>query len=603
MRSSSLLLCLCILLMCLPLSLASLLPSVPIFSHASAYYNRFTSLFTPSPIYRPTPSSVLSYLRYDPTLRGSAHIVDVRASLLRALQHQSSSWLSLAQDIAPPSSPSSDATTYPYWRMIPAYITSLIPADPANTFSSPCFAHVSATVTRSSSTSYTLSITNRDATSRDCSDSYLIATVEGLKLHTFTCLSPFRFLCNQHEDIVWEADNATTAELFDVDSKGFRVFRFQDDTVQTLKDLDATLTLFTPLLTAQVSEEAAAANIDFLAHYANVTVEPRSVQHVPVDAKLIRSGDFFGVLRLDGLDPMLAWAMGSVTGHTVLALWMDTPRQLYIVESTNNNSYWPVNGVQRTLYADWLQRASNASYNVVWAPLSAEAALAFNETAAAEYFFTQEGYDYGYYNLLWGWQDTVSDNYPCLPPAFELCLTPHHVQILFGFIDRSIPTVGDILFIQAWNKRLGTQGLNFAELLQHANQTAKLSAEELPLIVERDDWVYDTQRYGQPAQGPAQVCCTFVCNIWKSGGLFGNLSDSIFCAEQTNFDDYSLDLLTTPQQRPSQCVTADPSNVLCQLEGAYSVELGPEYGSRAPYAHMDEKCPSLAPSYSRPSNC
>ena len=607
MRGSPLLLCVFLLLLSLPCSLSASLSaslSTPIFSHASAFYNRFTSLFTPSTIFRPTPASAHAFLQYDPTLTGSRHIVDVRASLLRALQQQTTSWLSLGQDVVAPSALSSDATDYPYWRMIPAYITSLIPLDPANTWSSPCFSHVSATVSRTSSTSYTLSITNRDATSRDCSDSYLIGTLEGVKLHSFTCLSPFKFLCNQHVDIEWDAANATTAELFDVDSKGFRVFRFQDDTIASLKELDATLGLFAPLLTKQVSEDAAKANIDFLANYAGVRgVVARSVQRVPVDASLIHSGDFFGVLRLDGLDPMLAWAMGARTGHTVLALWMDQPRQLYIVESTNNNSYWPVNGIQRHRYQDWLDLAGNASYNVVWAPLTAEAAAVFNETAAAEYFYTQEGFDYGYHNLLWGWQDTVIDNYPCLPPSFELCLTPHHVQLLFGFIDRVIPTVGDILFIQAWNKRLGTSGLSFAELLQHANQTANISAEELPLIVERDDWMYDTNRYGQPAQGPAQVCCTFVCNVWKQGGLFGNLSSTIQCAEQTNFDDYSLDLLTTPKQLPKQCTSADPANSLCQLEGAYTLELGAEYGQRAAYAHMDERCPSLAPNYSRPSNC
>lgn len=85
----------------------------------------------------------------------------------------------------------------------------------------------------------------------------------------------------------------------------------------------------------------------------------------------IHSGDFFGVLRLDGLDPMLAFGMGSQTGHTTVALWEETWRekghgtrwdlpvcltaskvecvlaicdskdgQLYIAESTPNSSYW-----------------------------------------------------------------------------------------------------------------------------------------------------------------------------------------------------------------------------------------------------------------------
>ena len=32
------------------------------------------------------------------------------------------------------------------------------------------------------------------------------------------------------------------------------------------------------------------------------------------DPSLVKSGDTFDILRLDGLDPMIAWAMGSATG-------------------------------------------------------------------------------------------------------------------------------------------------------------------------------------------------------------------------------------------------------------------------------------------------
>ena len=34
------------------------------------------------------------------------------------------------------------------------------------------------------------------------------------------------------------------------------------------------------------------------------------------DPSLISSGDTFDILRLDGLDPMIAWAMGAATGIT-----------------------------------------------------------------------------------------------------------------------------------------------------------------------------------------------------------------------------------------------------------------------------------------------
>ena len=61
--------------------------------------------------------------------------------------------------------------------------------------------------------------------------------------------------------------------------------------------------------------------------------------------------DFFGIVRLDGLDPMLAWAMGSSTGHTTVALWnrstaVAADDYLMVCESTAKDVYWPVNGVQ-----------------------------------------------------------------------------------------------------------------------------------------------------------------------------------------------------------------------------------------------------------------
>ena len=35
------------------------------------------------------------------------------------------------------------------------------------------------------------------------------------------------------------------------------------------------------------------------------------------------NGDTINIMRLDGLDPMIAWAMGAATGHTAIALWKE----------------------------------------------------------------------------------------------------------------------------------------------------------------------------------------------------------------------------------------------------------------------------------------
>ena len=564
----------------------------------SSSLSSFARYLSTSGVYHPTPADAHSFLGHDLSLRGSAHIVDVQQRLVFALQKLVARWKKTAAALGATASVSAQAEEYPYFRMIPEYIVSVIPGAPAVSFSSPCFADTSAVADDNGDGSLTLTFTLAGATSLLCLDSYLLGTVEGYQTLSFNCLL---WSCGGTKTVQWTpAEDVTAAELFDIGNKGVRVFRFIDDPVTTAWELEKTVELFVPLTSQTVSDSAAAANIDFLAKYANVSVHERAVQSVPLDESLIHSGDFFGVMRLDGLDPMLAWAMGAHTGHTVLALRI--LGQLFIVEVTNKNAYWPTNGVQAHPYALWMQMAQQADYNVVWAPLTPAARAAFDEAAAIKYFLSQVGFDYGYQTLLWGWQDTVQDNYPCLPPNRSLCLTPHHVQILFGFLNRSLPDTGNVLFLQAFNHRLGTEQLSFAELLQYANETAGVSAEELPTIVERDSWLYDTTRFNVSAQGPAQVCCVFVCNMWRAGGLFGNLSSRIQCAEQTNYDDYSLDFLTVPQPKPAQCSQADQDNVLCQLEGKYSLQLQ-DYGSKPVYPNMHERCPSEAPSYSRPGDC
>jgi hypothetical protein len=79
----------------------------------------------------------------------------------------------------------------------------------------------------------------------------------------------------------------------------------------------------------------------------------------------------------------------------------------------------------------------------------------------------------------------------------------------------------------------------------------------------------------------------FVCNMWKAAGLFKDINDDLQCVEQTNFDDYSMTLFGDSYR---------------QIIGDYTLALN-SFNTRKPYAHMDEKCESLAPDYSRSANC
>jgi len=326
---------------------------------------------------------------------------------------------------------------------------------------------------------------------------------------------------------------------------------------------------------------------------------PRPIEEVLIDDSLIQSGDFFGIIRLDGLDPMLAWAMGTSTGHTTVAL--RTPEgDLFICESTTKDSYWPVNGIQCTNYRQWLIQAQAADYNVVWSPLTDEARAQFDANAAWDFFRSVQGVDYGFYNMLFAWIDTAQDNYPCLPPDYNMCLEAPHFECLFGFIDTFAPSIADKMMNEALNHRLGTTGLDSADLgLLAFNQGINMG--DLYTWVESDDWLYNTTRWGEPFLAPSMMCDTFVCRIWKAGGLFGNLTSEINCGEFTNWDAYTLTLLAIPK-RPQECVVADPDNFLCQIEGKYSLSL-PDFNTKSLYPHIAEHCPGYPPDYAKPPNC
>jgi hypothetical protein len=352
-----------------------------------------------------------------------------------------------------------------------------------------------------------------------------------------------------------------------------------------------------------VSDSAAAVNLEFLQTYANITMQPRAVQSVNISEASINSGDFLGVIRLDGLDPVLAWAMGSHTGHTTVALRDPDSGQLYVTESTATSAYWERNGIQKTPFQDWLKDAEAADFQVVHAPLNAERAATFDSDQAWSYFESVEGLDYGYPNMLFGWLDTLQENYPCLPPDYSsTCLQFELVATLFGVLDRLTPSTMDLMWNQAWNHRLNTSGLRTAALYQEAVSQG-LQPESVPKIVEQDSWLYTVKNNdGSLQQGASSVCSTYVCHAWKAGGLFNDFTDTVNCGEHANWGVYSLALFEDPAKRPKQCKQADPDNPTCQLLGKYSLVLN-DYNSVAPYPYMHNNCPSEAPVYDRPNGC
>jgi hypothetical protein len=513
---------------------------------------------------------------------------------------------------------------------------------------------------------------------RGCADFYLFASTSTFVLENV--VKRGRYL------IPWPVPvDRTPAEAWDEKEKGIRVLAFKTSKEETLQSVFATAALFEPVLTTGVSERAAKRNVDFMREYAGFVFEKREDEagreegreeevvqvqremrsnsgntslassswlrrhsHPPplpafppsprprpvINESEVGNGDLFGVIRMDGLDPMLAWGMGATTGHMTVAMWMDVDedeegreegvgrreggngdeegredevggreggKELYILESQIKSSYWPQNNVQRTPFRQWLVWAEEAGYNVLHVPLSDEARGRFDAAKALAFFKEMEGLAYGYHSMLWGWVDTERENYPCLPPDFTRCMEWNFLEVAFGLVERHVPAISTLLWREAFNLRVGKEGLTTSEVWMEVGKQAGgeggreglvRASAGVPVVVERDDWLYHTTRETreggkEEVLGRAMVCCVFVCGVWKASGVLGEEGGEVNCGELTNADDVMLAIFK-----------GDTKQVL----GEWAMFL-PAFNEKKVFAHMDERCPSLGPAYERPPDC
>lgn len=401
------------------------------------------------------------------------------------------------------------------------------------------------------------------------------------------------------------------SKIWDAKTRGVRVFHINGGQDKAVWSLLETVRLFEPLLSnPSVSLNSATRNRDFLKKYAGLDINVRTGEtKINISEDLVQDGDFLGLQRLDGLDPMLAWAMGSSTGHTAIALRFNGV--LHVVESTSSTEYWPVNGMQKTEWNLWLERYRKANYAIVHMPLSAKSRQRFNATAAREAFETEyEGFDYGYENMLFSWIDSIAGNFPCMPAEAQTqgCLSWAVWEVLVAILEKFDSSIAEKMFLQAQRRRAGLDEGSWAQILQAGYENFNGDVTKVATQVEQDSWLYKTSRNGKKADGPARMCDALVCSLWKAGGLFGDLADKIQCTEFTNWDAWGLQLFDAdwPAKRPDICKKADPDNEFCQLSGEYTLHLRtPMYtwNERPLVAHMAENCPSLAPKYIRPLDC
>ena len=283
---------------------------------------------------------------------------------------------------------------------------------------------------------------------------------------------------------------------------------------------------------------------------------------------------------------MIMHGTGAHFSHCVTALWIDG--ELIMIESQGGD-YWPIQGIQRTPYRSWIQFAKNADMNTVWLPLKDEYREKYDEAAVLKWFEGIEGLPYGYHNFMWGWIDTMYDNFPDALPSTL-------VAPIFGLFERLDPDFTERILLEPLNLRLQTKGLNLKEIVAEANRRDMLF-EELMTVPELDEWVY--------SDGVSLVCSSFIVAAWKAGGLLDDYN--IQATEQGPKDIYQMDMYNTNPILPESCKLADPELTNhCQLTGKWRVNILTTeggYSSVPLYDNMNEKCPSVAPEYLRPDGC
>ncbi|KAG6498092.1 hypothetical protein ZIOFF_046001 [Zingiber officinale] len=369
------------------------------------------------------------------------------------------------------------------------------------------------------------------------------------------------------------------AEMEYVKQHGISVFLMPSGMLGTLLSLVDVLPLFSNTGWGQN------ANLAFLEKHMDATFEQRSQPHqATIRVEDIHSGDFLAVSKIrgrwGGFETLEKWVTGAFAGHTAVCL-KDEVGNLWVGESGHENE----KGEEIIVVIPWdewwdLALKDNSNPQIALLPLHPDLRAKFNETAAWAYARSMSGKPYGYHNMIFSWIDTISDNYP--PPLDA------------NLFSRLQPAYAANMWNEALNKRLGTEGLEFHDIIVETERRG-MTFDQLLTMPEQDDWVY--------SDGKSTTCVAFILEMYKEAGIFGPLANSIQVTEFTIRDAYMLNIYENNQTRlPSWCNSQEEKLPFCQILGDYRMEL-PEYNTIDPYANMNENCPSLPPTYIRPSSC
>ena len=380
-------------------------------------------------------------------------------------------------------------------------------------------------------------------------------------------------------------------EIQMVNRYGLKILRLCDSHVNLLPDFFMTSLLFLvdPLLKPNQPEWVRQAvthyHYDWLHHWQGMALVKRAPKTAVTTEWLkatVKSGDVFCQFAGDGLSAIVMWGTGGACGNTGIFMWgiEEQSGELFVLQSNTN-------GINETRISDFW--AANDGQGIALLQLDETVRSKMDLKKAWGWFETVKGQPYGYANFLFGFLDTPNDNYPQL---FDVDSFTTLITMLDNF-----PIVGkkaiDLVWNRALNKRLGTNGLNWPQIIKEATYRG-ITLGELIAIPEKEEWTYNGKKQ--------YVCSAFVVGLMYHSGVFGK-DLPLVPQEFTPRDLMELKIFQNADERPEQCKDNDPTLPYCQLDGIYEIP-ATFYNVVEPYPHMNQHCEIYAPSYTRsPKDC
>eukprot|EP00727_Mastigamoeba_balamuthi_P010720 m51a1_g6270 hypothetical protein (523) ;mRNA; f:143866-146043 len=395
--------------------------------------------------------------------------------------------------------------------------------------------------------------------------SYLLVTAGGLHLHTFV-------LAGTH---VVHLKSLTDLELEDVALAGVRAYRFHGAvaSVESLAELAWLLVAVaeTKVYTPWTNEQS----LEFMSEYLDYHMQRRSSDAHTLSSSDVHPGDVIAIMRLDGLDPLVAWVTGGRVAHMAI-VWELEGRK--VVCESQAAMYWPVSGIQCNEWDQWVQWADKAEYNAVLMPLAPEYRARLNVSAGVEWFRSVEGLPYGYQSFLAAGFDTIYGNLP--KPLNPMTLE------LFGAVTHAFAAKeGSAILCQSVSKRVGlAENSTWPQVLVAAERQYGTLMQSI-IQPERADYTY--------GGSVALVCSSFASEMLRRSGVLAGYDFN--AVEMTPADVVALRIYDRAYSAPGACAGADPESAAagyCQITGRYRVDLGSSFNTWQPHDHMSEHCAS-----------